>query len=48
MIDQLLDVLKKLSRKDLDMGIKFENCEITIDNKKIRLDGELDMEVTEE
>lgn len=47
MIEKIKELLEKLAKEDIDAGIQFENCEITINDRKIKLKGNLDLEVTE-
>lgn len=47
MIDKIENFLEKMSKENLDAALQFEECQITIDDKVIQLDGELNVEVKE-
>ncbi len=47
MLEKIKKLLKKVSKEDIDAGVKFEECEITVDDRKIKLNGEMEMEVKE-
>lgn len=47
MIERIKSVLKKLSKEDIDAELKFDGCKIIFNERKISLEGKLDLEVTD-
>lgn len=47
MIEEIKKTLKKIAKEDINAGLQFENCSITIDEKEIQLEGNLNLNVVE-